>query len=142
MARKAKIHMYFGTCVLPKRDLNDWEVAHDVIEVNIGDNEVVQQMDLELQKGTYRRRMETQEEADKRAGLVESSRADVAALGGVFTGDMRPIPKMINERLKDMETYRYRLVTLEQSDALDSPSEEIQDAVEVPAEGESPDSTA
>lgn len=116
--RKARIHIYFGTTLLPKRELQDQETGHDVIEVDIGPNENVMQLDLEKQPGVYHRRLETDAEVQRRLDMAPGNRQIVAELGGTYTGDERPAPKMINERLKNMESFRYRIVTLEQVDAL------------------------
>ena len=118
--RRARVHIYLGTTVLPKRDLDDVETAHDIIDVDIGENEKVMQLDLEPQSASYQRRMETPAEVQRRLGLVSDGQAVVRQMGGHFTGDFSPKPKMINVRVnKDMQAYRYRIVTLEHVDSIE-----------------------
>lgn len=127
--KRARIHVYLGTTLVPKRNLQDNETAHDIIEIDIGDNEEVRELELFEQKGVYRQRMETPEEAVKRAQLVAGSRGWVQSLGGEFTGNTTPVPKQITERMKEMTSYRYRLVTCEVTEVIDSgEAEEVQDA--------------
>lgn len=116
MSRIARIHIYLGTFELPKRDLGDQEVAHDVIDLQIGDNESVMQMDL-VEQPVYRRRMQTTEEAAVSAG----NRA-------LFGGRSEVVAREVTDHLKSMVGYRYRVVTLEHTDALDHSSEEVHDA--------------
>ena len=115
--RRARIHIYLGTALLPKRELDDQETAHDIIDVDIGEGEKVMQLDLEPQRATYIRRMETTEETQRRLEMMSDGRALVEQIGGVYTGDTSPKPKMVNERVnKNMQAYRYRIVTLEHVD--------------------------
>lgn len=129
--RRARIHIYLGTALMPKRQLDDQETAHDIIDVDIGESETVMQLDLEPQRATYIRRMETTEEAQRRLDMMGDGRALVEQVGGVFTGDTNPAPKMVNERVnKDMQAYRYRIVTLEHVDfaAIEDSGTEMADA--------------
>lgn len=136
--RRARIHIYYGTCELPRRELDDQETAHDVIDIDIGESESVKEVELVKQGPVYRQRMETDEEALARAIHVESSRDTVKEIGGTFTGNTSPTPKLVNERVKGYDAYRYRIVTLEEVDhiAVEEGVQEAEVVGELPPQAE------
>jgi hypothetical protein len=129
--RVARIHIRLGTCQLPDRDLGDNEVAHDIIQVEIGDNEEIKEVELVKQGAVYRRRMQTQEEAVQSVELWEDGQTIGRELVSDFESAPHPKgrPRMVNERIKGWHSYRYRLVTLEITETAElGVGEEVVDA--------------
>ena len=121
--------MRFGTTILPDRNLGDDETGHDIIDVDIGENEEIKEVELVKAGAAYRRRMQTTGEALKSVELWEDGQAVVREMGAEPAPHPKGQPRMVNERVKGYSQWRYRLVTLEQIDvdALEA-GEEITDA--------------
>lgn len=100
--RKARIHIYFTTIELPNRNLEDIEFAHDVIDIDIGENERVVQVDI-VDRPVYRR--------VKAAPQPDSNIADLAPI--VLK------ERTVNVRDKTVSSFRARIATIEEIDAVD-----------------------
>jgi hypothetical protein len=130
--RIARVHIYLGTTILPQRELGDDETAHDIIECEIGPHEEVKELELVKVGPAYTRRMQTDDEAQQSKELW----ADGQHIGRELMSDFTPAPaptgpRLINERVKGHDRYRYRIVTLEQTD-IAGDAEAIEEAVPVP----------
>lgn len=113
--RRAIIHMRFGTTLLPRIEESDDQTHHHTVEIDIGDNEEVKELELVKLGPAYQQRMQTDEEAEQSRELWEDGQIIGRELSSSFTPSPRPSgPRRINERIKGVDRYRYRLVTLEQ----------------------------
>lgn len=115
--RLARIHIYFGTAILPDRNLGDEETGHDSIEVEIGENEQVKEVELVKQGPAYERREETDAEFEQRTDPDWQDEVDrtVRQLGGTRVPTSLS-KKMVNVRKQGYSSFRYRFVTLEEID--------------------------
>jgi hypothetical protein len=112
--KNVKIHIYLNTVILPKRDGDDTDIGHDIIECEIGDNEEVKELELVTRgEPVYTQDLETRQEAIDRAEMVSGSRGLVQQLGGVFTGNTSPVPRQRNRKVPNAVKYRCRIITME-----------------------------
>lgn len=136
--RRARLHLYLFTTELPDRAAQDLDRAHDIIDMEIGEHERVVQVDMVAQP-VYRRA------TTNRPHAVE----------GFFTSasqELAPTTREVNVLDKTVRGYRVRVATIEEVDAVDAAGFEetvppgtdivVAEAIEVPPDGDSPESAA
>jgi hypothetical protein len=116
--------MYFATVQLPNRRLGDIEKAHDAVDIEIGDNERIIQVDL-IEQPWY-----------TQGQKPEGFRDPEGNQRNPMTNEIIPNPRMetVNVRDKTKTSYRLRVATKEEIDYSDAsdlptlPSGEVVDA--------------
>jgi hypothetical protein len=99
--RKARIHIYFSTITLPNRKLSDVEQAHDVIDIDIGPNERVVQVDL-VEGAVYNKAYAPPSGDPQMHELVPETM----------------FGRKVTVRNRSLSTFRARVATIEEIDAV------------------------